>query len=229
MAETVFWEAPNGDLLAIVRVDQRVFPPIPGTEIPQESIDHAMRMVVFRSQDGGRRWKLDRPLGSFYGEMYPNVLRLASGKLLLTFTVRRFRPHPPLYDEHGRRCLAQAANDAVLSIKSYPDRASGGLTASYEGPCMHEVLFDDLFLAETEVTTLDFAKAMIDEGFHPATVYFPLVVQGALLTEPTESESKDSLDRLIGAMRFLAQRAREAAPHARATDDAHVQRRDART
>ena len=92
MAETVFWEALNGDLLAIARVDQRLFPPIPGTEIPQESIDHAMRMVVFRSQDGGRRWKLDRPLGSFYGRMYPSVLRLASGKLLLTFTVRIFRP-----------------------------------------------------------------------------------------------------------------------------------------
>ena len=92
MAETVFFEAPNGDLLAFVRADQKVFPALPGTEAPQESIDHAMRMVVFRSQDGGRRWKLDRPLGSYYGEMYPSVLRLASGKLLLTFTVRRFRP-----------------------------------------------------------------------------------------------------------------------------------------
>jgi len=92
MAEAVLWEASNGDLLAMVRVDQRAFPPIPGTEIPMEGIDHANRLLVFRSQDGGRYWKLDRPLGSYYGRMYPSVLRLASGKLLLTFTVRSFRP-----------------------------------------------------------------------------------------------------------------------------------------
>ena len=54
-------------------------------------------------------------------------------------------------------------------------------------PCMHEVLFDDGFLKGTGVSTLDFAKAMIDEGFHPMTVYFPLVVHGAMLIEPTES------------------------------------------
>ena len=55
-------------------------------------------------------------------------------------------------------------------------------------PAMHEALFDDRFLKESGVTTLDFAKAMIDEGFHPMTVYFPLVVHGAMLMEPTESE-----------------------------------------
>ena len=54
--------------------------------------------------------------------------------------------------------------------------------------CMHEVLFDDAFLKGTGVTTLDFAKAMIDEGFPPRlTVYFPLIVHGAMLVEPTES------------------------------------------
>lgn len=72
---------------------------------------------------------------------------------------------------------------------------------------MHEVLFDDRFLKGTGVTTLDFAKAMIDEGFHPMTMYFPLVVHGALLMEPTESESKDSLDRFIASVRALAERA----------------------
>lgn len=60
--------------------------------------------------------------------------------------------------------------------------------------CMHEVLFDDRFLKDTGVTTLDFAKAMIDEGYHPMTMYFPLVVHGAMLIEPTESESRESLD-----------------------------------
>jgi len=69
---------------------------------------------------------------------------------------------------------------------------------------MHEALFDDRFLKDTGVTTLDFAKALIDEGFHPMTVYFPLVVHGAMLVEPTESESKMSLDTFIRAMRGLA-------------------------
>jgi len=73
---------------------------------------------------------------------------------------------------------------------------------------MHEVLFDDKFLEGTGVTTLDFAKAMIDEGYHPMTVYFPLVVHGAMLTEPTESESKASLDNLISTLKFLADKAK---------------------
>ena len=60
---------------------------------------------------------------------------------------------------------------------------------------MHEALFDDHFLEGTGVTTLDFAKALIDEGFHPMTMYFPLVVHGAMLIEPTESEPKQTLDR----------------------------------
>ena len=74
---------------------------------------------------------------------------------------------------------------------------------------MHETLFDDRFLKETGVeTTLDFAKAMIDEGYHPMTMYFPLVVHGAMLIEPTESESKDSLDLFIATLRHLAEEAK---------------------
>jgi glycine dehydrogenase subunit 2 len=72
---------------------------------------------------------------------------------------------------------------------------------------MHEVLFDDHFLKDTGVTTLDFAKAMIDEGFHPMTMYFPLVVHGALLMEPTESEAKETLDLYIRTLRGLNARA----------------------
>ena len=69
---------------------------------------------------------------------------------------------------------------------------------------MHEALFDDAWLADTGVTTLDFAKAMIDEGFHPMTMYFPLVVHGAMLIEPTETESKRELDRFCDALLALA-------------------------
>jgi glycine dehydrogenase subunit 2 len=74
---------------------------------------------------------------------------------------------------------------------------------------MHEALFDDRFLKDTGVATLDFAKAMIDEGYHPMTMYFPLVVHGAMLIEPTESESRESLDAFIRSMRALATDAKE--------------------
>jgi glycine dehydrogenase subunit 2 len=69
---------------------------------------------------------------------------------------------------------------------------------------MHEALFDDSFLEGSGVTTLDFAKALIDEGFHPMTMYFPLVVHGAMLVEPTESESKQTLDHFCDVMLDLA-------------------------
>ena len=72
---------------------------------------------------------------------------------------------------------------------------------------MHEALFSDDGFAEG-FSTLDLAKGLIDEGYHPMTVYFPLVVHGAMLVEPTETESKAGMDQFIGAMRSLADRAR---------------------
>ena len=73
---------------------------------------------------------------------------------------------------------------------------------------MHECLFDDSFLDGTGISTLDFAKALIEAGFHPPTVYFPLVVSGALLVEPTETESRATLDDFIETVRALVARAR---------------------
>jgi glycine cleavage system P protein (glycine dehydrogenase) subunit 2 len=70
------------------------------------------------------------------------------------------------------------------------------------------VLFDDSFLEETGVTTLDFAKALIDQGYHPMTMYFPLIVHGARRVETTETESKASLDGFIDALKALAAAAR---------------------
>jgi glycine dehydrogenase subunit 2 len=109
---------------------------------------------------------------------------------------------------HGADGLRQAAGDAVLSANYLRASLSEDLTPAFEGLCMHEVLFDDRFLEDTGVSTLDFAKAMIDEGYHPMTMYFPLVVHGALLMEPTESESRDSLDQFIEVVRGLARRAK---------------------
>jgi glycine dehydrogenase subunit 2 len=109
---------------------------------------------------------------------------------------------------HGADGLRQVAEDAVLNANYLRVRLAGALTQSYSGACMHEVLFDDRFLKDTGVTTLDFAKALIDEGFHPMTMYFPLVVHGALLIEPTETESKASLDQFANTVNALAARAK---------------------
>jgi glycine dehydrogenase subunit 2 len=109
----------------------------------------------------------------------------------------------------GADGLRQCAEDAVLNANYLLAQLKNDLTASFPGPCMHEALFDDRFLRETGVTTLDFAKALIDEGFHPMTMYFPLVVHGALLMEPTETESKATLDRFIASVIGLARRARQ--------------------
>ena len=108
---------------------------------------------------------------------------------------------------HGSDGLKQATEDAVLNANYVQASLSNVMTVAFPGTCMHEALFDDRFLKETGVETLDFAKAMIDEGYHPMTMYFPLVVHGAMLIEPTESESKAELDRFIAVMRSLAERA----------------------
>jgi glycine dehydrogenase subunit 2 len=121
---------------------------------------------------------------------------------------------------HGRDGIRQASEDAVLSANYILASLKDVMSAPFEGPCMHEALFDDTFLEGTGVTTLDFAKAMIDEGYHPMTMYFPLVVHGAMLIEPTESESKESLDRFVHVLGALAAEAKagrrerfEGAPH----------------
>ncbi|NQV46817.1 MAG: aminomethyl-transferring glycine dehydrogenase subunit GcvPB [Rhodospirillaceae bacterium] len=109
---------------------------------------------------------------------------------------------------HGSDGLRQASSDAVLNANYLLAELKDTLSPSFDGPCMHECLFDDHFLKDTDVSTLDFAKAMIDEGFHPMTMYFPLVVHGALLMEPTESESRETLDQYIHAVKGLTARAK---------------------
>ncbi|HEY0627630.1 MAG TPA: aminomethyl-transferring glycine dehydrogenase subunit GcvPB [Allosphingosinicella sp.] len=110
---------------------------------------------------------------------------------------------------HGADGLRQVSEDAVLNanyiLRSLEDVLDAPFGAS--GPCMHEALFSDKGFAEG-LTTLDLAKALIDEGYHPMTMYFPLVVHGAMLVEPTETESKATLDQFIGALRSVAERAK---------------------
>ncbi|MBL8566913.1 MAG: aminomethyl-transferring glycine dehydrogenase subunit GcvPB, partial [Hyphomicrobiaceae bacterium] len=105
---------------------------------------------------------------------------------------------------HGVDGMQTASEDAVLNANYIRAGLRDVMSQPFgDQACMHEVLFDDKFLKDTGVTTLDFAKAMIDEGYHPMTMYFPLVVHGAMLIEPTESESKASLDGFIAVMRAL--------------------------
>ena len=92
---------------------------------------------------------------------------------------------------HGSDGMRQASEDAVLNANYVRAGLADLMSLPFgDQPCMHEALFDDRWLEGTGVTTLDFAKAMIDEGYHPMTMYFPLVVHGAMLIEPTESELK---------------------------------------
>jgi len=106
---------------------------------------------------------------------------------------------------HGSDGLRQVAEDAVLAANYVKARLSDELTAAFpDGPCMHEALFDDAWLEGTGISTLDVAKALIDEGFHPMTMYFPLVVHGAMLIEPTETEPKREIDRFCDAVLRLA-------------------------
>jgi glycine dehydrogenase subunit 2 len=121
---------------------------------------------------------------------------------------------------HGADGLRQVAEDAVLNANYVLRSLEGTLDApfAHSGPCMHEALFSDDGLPDG-FSTLDIAKGLIDEGFHPMTVYFPLVVHGAMLVEPTETESKAALDQFIAALRSVAERAKasdaslKTAPH----------------
>lgn len=110
---------------------------------------------------------------------------------------------------HGVDGCRQASEDAVLNANYIRAGLKDLMSQPFgEKPCMHEALFDDTWLKDTGVSTLDFAKAMIDEGYHPMTVYFPLVVHGAMLVEPTESESKAALDLFVATLRDLAMAAK---------------------
>jgi glycine dehydrogenase subunit 2 len=110
---------------------------------------------------------------------------------------------------HGSDGMRQASEDAVLNANYVRAGLSDLMSLPFgDKPCMHEVLFDDAWLKDTGITTLDVAKTLIDEGYHPMTMYFPLVVHGAMLIEPTESESKASLDLFIATMRDLAMAAK---------------------
>jgi glycine dehydrogenase subunit 2 len=109
----------------------------------------------------------------------------------------------------GPENLRQASRLAVLNANYLKERLKGTLHLPYDQPSLHECVFSDLLQHGDGITTLDIAKRLIDYGYHPPTIYFPLVVPGAIMIEPTETECRDDLDQFVAALKAVVQEARD--------------------
>jgi glycine dehydrogenase subunit 2 len=109
----------------------------------------------------------------------------------------------------GPENLKKASQLAVLNANYIKESLKGTLHLPYDRPCMHECVFSDEHQKADKVTTLDMAKRLMEYGFHPPTVYFPLVVHGAIMIEPTETESKEDIDQFIKAFKAIVSEARQ--------------------
>jgi glycine dehydrogenase subunit 2 len=120
----------------------------------------------------------------------------------------------------GKEKISQISEVAVLNANYLKQQLKPYYYLPYDTETLHEAVFSDKIQnREQHVSTMDIAKRLMDFGFHPPTVYFPLIVRGALMIEPTESESKKELDRFVDAMKHIAKEAQEnpekvkTAPH----------------
>ncbi len=105
--------------------------------------------------------------------------------------------------------LKKASQLAVLNANYIKEKLKDVFHLPYDRPCMHECVFSDKIQEANKVTTLDMVKRLMDYGFHPPTIYFPLVVHGAIMIEPTETESKEDIDLFIEALKAIALEAKE--------------------
>jgi glycine dehydrogenase subunit 2 len=163
--------------------------------------------VLVRREDGSFAFDRDRPqsigrLRAFYGNF---------GMFIRAYTYLR---------EMGGEGLKMASALAVLNARYLWSQLKDTYAAPVPEACMHEVVLSDVDLEKaTGVKTLDIAKRLLDYGFHAPTIYFPLVVPGALMIEPTETETKETLDEFVSAMKAIAREAHEdpalvkGAPH----------------
>jgi glycine dehydrogenase subunit 2 len=110
----------------------------------------------------------------------------------------------------GAENLKKATQLAVLNANYIKEKLKGTYHLAYDRPCMHECVFNDKNQAPHKVTTLDIAKRLMEYGFHPPTIYFPLIVKGAIMVEPTETESKEDIDNFIEAMQAIAEEAQNS-------------------
>ena len=149
---------------------------------------------VLKDENGQLRWDYDRPksigkVRAQYGNF--GVLVRALSYILA----------------NGPDGLRQTTEDAVLNACYIRKHLDGVFDLPYDSPTLHECVFSDKWQEKNGVSTMDIAKRLIDYGFHPYTVAFPLIVHGALMIEPTESESIEELDLFIGAMKAIAEEA----------------------
>ncbi len=164
------------------------------------------RPVVEKTAEGRYAFDFDRPhsIGRLHG-YHGNVGML----------IRAYCYILTLGAEGLRRC----AEMAVLNANYLLERLRPAYHVPIDRPVMHECVISDRALADTGVSTLDVAKRLIDHGYHPPTIYFPLIVAGAMMIEPTESESQEGLDRFADALLAIAREARDdpetvrSAPH----------------
>jgi glycine dehydrogenase subunit 2 len=167
---------------------------------------YAPTPTVEQRGDGSFYFDFKRPksvgkVRSFYGNF---------GMMVRAYTYLR---------EMGAEGLKAATDMAVLNANYLRARLGEEWHVAYDRLCMHEVVISDRQLKQTGVTTLDVAKRLLDYGFHPPTVYFPLVVKGAMLIEPTETETKQTLDEFVDVLSKIKNEAEEnpellkGAPH----------------
>jgi glycine dehydrogenase subunit 2 len=168
--------------------------------------DYAPTPSLEKRADGSFYFEYQRPksigrVRTFYGNF---------GMMVRAYTYLR---------EMGAKGLKDATDMAVLNANYLRARLAEEWHVAYDRTCMHEVVISDKQLKATGVTTLDVAKRLLDYGFHPPTVYFPLVVKGAMLIEPTETETKQTLDEFVDALSQIKQEAQsepdmlKSAPH----------------
>ncbi|HYC06444.1 MAG TPA: aminomethyl-transferring glycine dehydrogenase subunit GcvPB [Candidatus Binatia bacterium] len=164
---------------------------------------------VLREDDG--TYRLERP-----GERPTSIGRLRSFIGNTGVLVRAYA----YIAAHGASGLREVSDDAVLAANYVKSQLADVFDLPYERACKHEFIASAATLKkETGVRTLDIAKRLIDHGYHPPTIYFPLIVEEAMLIEPTETESLETLDGFVAALRTIAAEARETpelvtgAPH----------------
>jgi glycine dehydrogenase subunit 2 len=155
-------------------------------------------LIVREETDGAPRFRLDDDLPRTVGRLHGNFGNVG-------MFVRAYAYLRSLGPDGLRRCSEMA----VLNANYLLARLRSAFHVPYDEPVMHECVLSDRNLEATGVTTLDVAKRLIDYGYHPPTTYFPLIVHGALMIEPTESESLEGLDRFVETLLTIDREARE--------------------
>ncbi len=163
--------------------------------VVKKLLDYLPVSLVVKREDGTFALEYNRPksigyIAPFYGN-FAIILRAYVYILML-----------------GREGLERVAENAVLNANYIRKKLEGHYELPYPGLCKHECVFSAEKQMEHGIHALDIAKGLIDMGYHPPTIYFPLIVKEALMIEPTETESKETIDAFVGAMIEIARLAR---------------------